>query len=53
MASTYPKKYKKDINLETWDTDINLVNTKQQDLNRFLVYCIVYYTDSEYKDLML
>ena len=53
MALTYPKKYKKDINLEIWDTDINPINTKQQDLNGFLVYCIVYYTDSKYKDLML
>jgi hypothetical protein len=53
MASTYPKKYKKDINLETWDIDIDSVNTKQQDLNGFLVYYIVHYTDSKYKDLML
>ena len=50
---TYLKKYKKDINLEIQDTDINLINTKQQDLNGFLVYRIVYYTDSKYKDLML
>ena len=53
MASTYLKKYKKDINLKIQDTDINSINTKQQDLNGFLVYYIVYYTDSEYKDLML
>ena len=53
MALTYPKKYKKDINLEIQDTDINPINTKQQDLNGFLVYCIVYYTDSKYKDLIL
>jgi hypothetical protein len=53
MALTYLKKYKKDINLEIWDTDINFINTKQQDLNGFLVYCIVYYTNSKYKDLML
>ena len=53
MASTYPKKYKKDINPKIWDTDIDPINTKQQDLDRFLVYYIVYYTDSKYKDLML
>ena len=53
MASTYPKKYKKDINLEIQDTDIDPINTKQQDLNGFLVYHIVHYTDSKYKDLIL
>jgi hypothetical protein len=53
MASTYPKKYKKDINPEIWDIDIDPVNTKQQDLNGFLIYCIVYYTDSEYNDIIL
>ena len=45
MALIYPKKYKKDINLEIWDIDINPINTKQQDLNKFLIYCIVHYTD--------
>ena len=53
MALTYLKKYKKDINLKIQDTDINPINTKQQDLNGFLVYYIVYYIDSKYKDLML
>ena len=53
MASTYLKKYEKDINLETWDTDIDPINTKQQDLNGFLVYYIVHYIDSEYKDSIL
>ena len=53
MASTYLNKYEKDINPEIWDTDINPVNTKQQDLNGFLVYRIVYYTDSEYNNIML
>ena len=53
MALTYPKKYKKDINLKIWDIDINSINTKQQDLNGFLVYCIVHYTESKYKDLIL
>ena len=53
MALTYLKKYKKDINLKIWDTDIDFINTKQQDLNGFLVYRIVYYTDSEYKDIIL
>ena len=44
MALTYPKKYKKDI---------NPINTKQQDLNGFLVYYIVHYTDSEYNNIIL
>ena len=53
MASTYLKKYKKDINLKIQDTDIDPINTKQQDLNGFLVYRIIHYIDSKYKDLML
>ena len=54
MALTYPKKYKKDINLETQDIAIiNFVNVKQQDLNRFLLYYIVYYKDSKYNNIML
>ena len=53
MALIYPKKYKKDINLEIWDIDINPINAKQQDLNGFLVYYIVHYTDREYNDIML
>ena len=53
MASTYLKKYEKDINLEIQDTDIDFINTKQQNLNRFLVYYIVYYTDREYNDIIL
>ena len=53
MALTYLKRYKKDINLEIQDTDINPINTKQQDLNGFLIYYIVYYIDSKYKDIML
>ena len=53
MALTYLKKYEKDINLEIQDIDINSINTKQQDLNGFLVYYIVYYTDSEYNNTIL
>ena len=53
MALTYPKKYEKDINPETWDTDIDPANAKQQDLNGFLVYRMVHYTDSEYNNAML
>ena len=53
MALTYLKKYEKDINPKIQNTDINPVNAKQQDLNKFLVYRIVYYTDSEYKNSML
>jgi len=54
MALTYLKKYEKDINLEIWNTNIiNFINAKQQDLNGFLLYCIVYYKDSEYNNTML
>ena len=53
MALTYLKKYKKDINLKIQDIDINSINTKQQDLNKFLVYYIVYYTDSKYNNIIL
>ena len=53
MALTYLKKYKKNINLEIWDTDINPINTKQQDLNGFLLYCIAHYKDSKYNDTAL
>ena len=53
MASTYLKKYKKDINLKIWDIDIDPINTKQQDLNGFLIYYIVHYTDRKYNDTIL
>ena len=53
MASTYLKKYKKDINLKIQDTDIDPINTKQQDLNGFLVYYMVYYTDRKYNNIIL
>ena len=53
MALTYLKKYEKDINLKIQNTDINFTNAKQQDLNGFLVYYIVYYTDSKYKNIIL
>ena len=53
MALTYLKKYKKDINLKIYDIDIDPINTKQQDLNGFLVYYIVYYIDSEYSNIIL
>ena len=53
MALTYLKKYKKDINLKIWDINIDFINTKQQDLNGFLVYYIVYYTDSKYNNIIL
>ena len=53
MALIYLKKYKKNINLEIQDINIDPINTKQQDLNGFLVYCIVHYIDSKYKDIML
>ena len=53
MVLTYPKKYKKDINLEIQDIDINPINTKQQDLNGFLLYRMAYYKDSKYNNPML
>jgi len=37
-----------------WDRAIiDFVNAEQQDLNRFLLYCIIYYKDSEYNNIML
>ena len=54
MALTYPKKYKNNINLNTQDRAIiNFANTKQQDLNGFLLYYIAHYKDSEYNDTIL
>jgi len=54
MALTYPKKFKKDIDLKTWDRAIiDLVNTKQQDLNGFLLYRMAYYKDSKYNNTIL
>ena len=54
MALTYLKKYKKHINLKIWDTAIiNLENVNEQDLNKFLLYRIVYYKDSKYNDTTL
>ena len=54
MALIYLKKYKKDINLEIWDTAIiNLENINKQDLNRFLLHYIVYYKDNKYNNTTL
>jgi len=54
MALTYPKKYKEDINLKTWNKAIiNLANANKQDLNGFLLYYIAYYKDSKYNDTAL
>ena len=54
MALTYPKKYKNDINLNIQDKAIiDFANTKQQDLNKFLLYCITHYKDSKYNNIML
>ena len=53
MALTYLKKYKEDINPKTWNKDINYINAKQKDLNGFLLYHIVYYTDSKYNNTIL
>ena len=53
MALTYPKKYTKDINLEIQNIDIDFINTKQQDLNGFLIYHIVHYINSKYNNIIL
>ena len=54
MALTYLKKYKKDIDPKIQNKAIiNPINAEQQDLNRFLLYYIVYYKDSEYNNTIL
>ena len=54
MALTYLKKYKEDINLKIQNKAIiNLINANKQDLNRFLLYRIVYYKDSKYNNTAL
>ena len=54
MALTYPKKYEKDINPEIWDRPItNFITAEQKDLNRFLLYRMAYYKDSEYDNTAL
>ena len=54
MALTYPKKYKEEINLKIQNKAIiDLANANKQDLNGFLLYCIVYYKDSKYNDTAL
>ena len=54
MALTYLKKYEKDINLKIQDTAIiNLKNINKQDLNGFLLHCIIHYKDSKYNDTTL
>ena len=53
MALTYLKKYENNINPEIQNRDINPVNAKQQDLNRYLLHYIAHYIDSEYNNTML
>ena len=54
MALTYLKKYKEDINLKIQNKAIiNFVNANKQNLNGFLLYCIVHYKDSKYNDTVL
>ena len=54
MALTYPKKYKKDINLKIQNKAIiNFINANKQDLNGFLLYYIAYYKDSKYNNTAL
>ena len=54
MALTYLKKYKEDINLKIQNKAIiNPINTKQQDLNEFLLHYIVHYKNSKYNNTAL
>ena len=54
MALTYPKKYEKDIDLEMWDiVVVDPTNSKQQDINGFLLHRMAHYRDSDYNDTML
>ena len=54
MALTYLKKYEEDINLKIWKKAIiDFANANEQDLNGFLLHCIVYYKDSKYNDTAL
>ena len=53
MALTYLKKYKKDINLEIWDIDIDPAKAKPQDLNGFLLHRMAHYKDSKYDNTAL
>ena len=54
MALTYLKQYKNDINLDIQNKAIiNLVNTKQQDLNGFLLHYMAHYKDREYNNTIL
>jgi hypothetical protein len=54
MALTYPKKYEKNIDLETWDiVTVDPTNSKQQDINGFLLHRMAHYRDSDYNDTML
>ena len=54
MALTYLKKYKNNINLDMWNRAIiNFANTKQQDLNGFLLHRIAHYKDNKYNNTML
>ena len=54
IALTYLKKYNEDINLKIQNKAIiDLINANKQDLNRFLLYYIVYYKDSKYNNTAL
>ena len=54
MALTYLKKYKKDINLKTWNKAIiDFIKAKLQNLNGFLLHYIAHYKDSKYKNIIL
>ena len=54
MALTYPNKYKKDIDPETWDTaKIDPANAEEKDLNGFLLHRMAHYEDSEYNNTIL
>src|SRR6266702_1113936 len=54
IVLTYPKKYEKDINLKTWNKEINnFKDANEQDLNGFLLHRMAHYKDSKYDDTAL
>ena len=53
MALTYPKKYEKEIDPETWDQKVKMTTAEEKHLNGFLLHRIAQYKDSEYTGTML
>ena len=49
MALIYPPKYEEEINTKTWKKEIeDITTTTKQELNGFLVHCMVLYKDRGY-----